>query len=800
MYDHELAAHKKALRQKGITGLVYGLLAGLGFAFFAWGIAAFRLAGAHASAPWLQFFLGGLLCMAVGGMAGWLTARSDNSLIGVLCWLAAGVFFALIAGHLPFEGLSLSVPLFTPELQDTSYPYPENMRSRMVVVYILVVICSGLAGALENVIVDASRSTSTPVAGALTLLLVIPFFALAGWVVSDYVIQPLTDPLVAVDDLLQFSFQVGDGPVDPKVSAEKHYKALGAIKHLIREPYQLYLGGYDSTFFESFTVYINFAGQWANCTVFSNMVGVCKPGTPFAEPPPAPTPAAGAPSISGSNHPAEPHIPAGTDTSTVAASPSAAGPDAAPGGERTIGKLPDQAAALVISQDQLPESLRYAPHYQLALDVDYDGLKFQGQQNLDYTNTEDISLDRLYFRLLPNSKKAYGDGRLDVTQVRLDGQALQTRLSQVDTVLEVSLPEPLVTGASINLELDFDGCVPRDFGADDSGYGIYNFSDGVLALSGWYPILAVYDEGGWNLDIPSAIGDSVYSETAFYDVTVNVHPDLVVAATGVEVEQGENGLRFVSGPVRDFFLMMSPDFQVSSQEVGGTRVNSLSLPGHRAAGEMALKIAADSLAIYNDRFGAYPYKELDVVDGPMLNAAGLEFPGIVMVASNLYEETDQPYFTVTTAHEVAHQWWYSVVGNNVFTDPWLDEALTTFSSSLYYEDTGSSFALQAMLDNWKHRVSDAVEAGLEAQITQPLEYFEQPGRERSYGVTVYTKGALFFDALRSEIGDQAFFAALQEYYQRYKFQVARPQDLLDAFESSAGRQLDDFYRSWLYSN
>jgi aminopeptidase N len=171
-----------------------------------------------------------------------------------------------------------------------------------------------------------------------------------------------------------------------------------------------------------------------------------------------------------------------------------------------------------------------------------------------------------------------------------------------------------------------------------------------------------------------------------------------------------------------------------------------------------------------------------------------------MVASDLYEDSDRYFFTVATAHEVAHQWWYSVVGNNVFADPWLDEALTTFSSSLYYEDIGNSIALYNTLDNWEQRVSDAVDAGSEAQIVQPLDYFEKPGRERLYGVTVYAKGALFFDALRHEIGDQAFFAALQEYYQRYKFQVARPQDLLDAFESSAGRQLDDFYQSWLYSS
>jgi hypothetical protein len=795
MLEYEQQAHKKMLRQKGLTGLLYGILAGLGFAFFAWGIAALRLSGAHAGAPWLQFFLGAGICMAIGAAAGWLTARSDNSLVGVVCWLAAGILFAWIAGHLPFEGMSLGISLFTPELQDTSYIYPENMRSRMVVVYIVIIICSTLAGALENVIVDSARAAATPVASVLILLLVIPFFALAGWVVTDYIIQPLTDPLIAVDDLLQFGIQVGDQPVDAKTSAEKHYKALNPIKHLMREPYQLYLGGYEPIFFETFTVFINFDGVWATCSVFSRMVGVCKPGTPFAEAPTASTPTT---SPSAKSSPDEQPSPAPPATPTAG--------DLQPTASQSSANLeaPGQEAALVIDLDQLPAGLDSAPRYQINLEVDYDQLTFTGQQVLDFTNLEDIPLDVLNFRLIPNGRKAYGDGELNVSQVTLDGNKLETRLLQQDTVLQVSLPEPLAPLETVQFDFQFDGRVPRDYGADQSGYGVYNYTDGVLAMANWYPILAVYDEYGWNLDMPSAIGDSVYSETAYYDVTIAAPEDLIIAATGKEIDAGQTDhdgkRRFISGPVRDFFLIMSPDFEVDSQVVDGTQVNSYYLPGHKDAGAQALEIASDSLGIFNERFGAYPYRELDVIDGPMLNAAGVEFPGIVMVASNLYDNPDQPTFTVATAHEVAHQWWYNVVGNDVFADPWLDEALTTYSSSLYYEFTGNGFALRSMLDNWEKRVSEAASSGLDESINRPLNYFERPGHERGYGVTVYTKGALFFAALRKEIGDQAFFAALQDYYQRYQYQVARPQDLLDAFERSANRQLDDFYQSWITSS
>ena len=99
-------------------------------------------------------------------------------------------------------------------------------------------------------------------------------------------------------------------------------------------------------------------------------------------------------------------------------------------------------------------------------------------------------------------------------------------------MLEVRLPGALAPAEGARIDIDFAGVVPLDFAGDNSGYGIYNQADGLLALSGWYPILAVYDEDGWNLDPVSAIGDSVYSEMAFYAVDVTAPSGLVLSATG----------------------------------------------------------------------------------------------------------------------------------------------------------------------------------------------------------------------------------------------------------------------------
>ncbi len=459
---------------------------------------------------------------------------------------------------------------------------------------------------------------------------------------------------------------------------------------------------------------------------------------------------------------------------------------------------------LPAAQADLPD-LGAIPQYNIDVRVADDRRTFDAGMQLSYTNLEDVPLDRLYLRLLPNGHSSYGNGLLVVEEVQVDGQPAETSLSPDLTALDVHLPSALAPGENARLTITFNGVVPLDFGGEDTpaGYGIYNLANNVLALSGWYPVLAVYDEDGWNLDPVSPIGDSLYSDMAYYTVRLNAPADQIVAATGVVVdEQKESGRKtyqIESGPARDFFIIMSQDFEIASQTVDGTQVNSYFLPGHKDAGQQALDIAVGSLLVYNERFGIYPYTELDVVEAPMRNAAGVEFPGTVLIGAYLYDDPEQVTFAIATAHEVAHQWWYNIVGNDVFDDPWLDEALTSYVSSLYYEFGPPLSTPDWLIDNWQSRYEDARSKGGDDLITESLAHFESLENPGLYGAIVYRKGALFFDALRKEIGDRAFFEALRNYYHDYQYKIARPENLLDAFEEAAGRSLDDFYQEWLYS-
>jgi aminopeptidase N len=148
-------------------------------------------------------------------------------------------------------------------------------------------------------------------------------------------------------------------------------------------------------------------------------------------------------------------------------------------------------------------------------------------------------------------------------------------------------------------------------------------------------------------------------------------------------------------------------------------------------------------------------------------------------------------------HEVAHQWFYNVVGNNQYLHAFMDEALANYLSVTYYAATyGAEEAdHQANLQLRIGYFSLLFQRGDEV-VDQPTDDFASM---QDYGATIYGKGALAFMALRAEIGTDAFFGALQQYFRDYAFKVAQPEDMRAEFEASSGQNLDAFWKHWFES-
>ena len=441
-----------------------------------------------------------------------------------------------------------------------------------------------------------------------------------------------------------------------------------------------------------------------------------------------------------------------------------------------------------------------------------------GSQELWFVNGTGAPLPELYLRLYPNLRQ-YDGGRMVVRDITVDGVPVAPEpppLYSVPGATPLALPQAgdadlillriplgaaIPPGGGATVGMAFTTTVPT---ATPDGSGLFAFTPdtGTWALGHWFPILAGYGPTtGWELDPPGAWSDPVFSNTALFDVTLTTPRDLVLVTTGVQVEESDLGehrvRRFVSGPVREFAIVADDDFASVSTQVGDTVVTSYYNPEDAAGGAQVLEWGAQSLAVFTELFGPYPYATLDLVAVP--NVTGFEFPQLVWIGADFYADPEgsgsRPgAIEFLVAHEVSHQWWYGLVGSNPHRHSFLDEGLAEYSGVLYFERQHGAAAAREQLDRGlRLRYATMVLTTGDQVVDRPSVDFPD---ESAYYATVYRKGGLGFAALRREIGDVAFFTGLRDYAGTERFAVATPDDLRAAFERASGRGLWDFWHLW----
>jgi hypothetical protein len=436
-----------------------------------------------------------------------------------------------------------------------------------------------------------------------------------------------------------------------------------------------------------------------------------------------------------------------------------------------------------------------ATRYVIDLIVNPEDALVVGRQRVLYANTEDVPLSEVYFRLFPNTP-GYG-GTATVDRLLVNGRPAGVTAELENSVLRVTLPAPLPPGEQVDFALDFR---VRLSTAPFEGYGQLAYRDGVVALANVYPVIPVYDDEGWNVELAQPYGDATYTDTALYRVSCTAPAEMIVAASGSQVNWTDNGdgtatWTFVSGPMRDFNVIMSSDFQVISTTVGEVTVNSYALPDDAAGSQRALDYASNALCAYDSHFGPYPFAEFDVVEVPLSGAGGIEYPGLVVVDRGIYSQ-EHGFFEHATVHETAHQWWYSVVGSDQVDEPWLDEALTNYSVVVYFEDVyGQEWAETFVQDYFVHNYEEIVAAGRDEIVGRPVADFSA----EQYGPIVYVKGPLFFHYLRQQVGDETFFAILHTYFQRYRYGIATPEGFLAVANQVSGQDITPLYEKWILS-
>ena len=438
-----------------------------------------------------------------------------------------------------------------------------------------------------------------------------------------------------------------------------------------------------------------------------------------------------------------------------------------------------------------------APHtrYELAAELHPSYDRLYAKLRVQYQNTTPDTLYELVFNLYPNafaSKDAPGtsegnhefdSGRIIVSAVSLNDQLAYFEISDDGMQLHVPLVKELLPGENAQVFIDFAVDVPERnarFGKTEIGYQLGNF----------LPTLAVYQDGAWVTDAYPDKGDPFYSESADYAVALTYPSDYTLACTGsvVKSETG-NGLTTTyaaASRVRDFACTLSIGLQAAQETFEGVRIYSYALS--QASAERGAQLAKKALAALTPVIGTYPYETLTVAQVEMYYA-GMEYPNLLMVQRELYLPGREMELELTIAHELIHQYFYGVVGSDQINAPWLDEALTSYLSIVYFQKAGNVPAYEALYNRY------IVErAPLGTRVDGKLYDYTT---EESYVNSVYWRGAAIYHALREEIGDDAFFDGVRVYLQDNAYRIATKADLIAAFEKSSGRSLGAWFEAKL---
>ncbi len=418
-----------------------------------------------------------------------------------------------------------------------------------------------------------------------------------------------------------------------------------------------------------------------------------------------------------------------------------------------------------------PEAERLARQIQASVDVDFASKRVLVSQRIAFLNREGAPLKNIVLDAQANQ----WPGSFALESLRVDGQSAQYRLER--NRLEIALASALESGCWLEIELEFR-LQPEAIKDGLRSYrGYFGYSSRQLNLGHFLLTVAPRYQGGWRIHEPIGIGEQIVYEVADWDVEIHVTgaaDSLQLAAPGT-VKQVESGRWTVWLPgSRDFTISLSEEFVLRERRLDSgitlavyafadAVVNDRGLELDGAA--HVLQEAEKAMATFTRLFGEYPWRRLAIVQGDFPD--GMEFSGLVFVGSAWFYSFDgsiRNYLSLISVHEIAHQWWYARVGNDAAINPWLDEALATYSEYLFIEANHPA----DMNWWWTFRVAVYFPQG---NVDYPVYEFSTP---REYINAIYLRGAQMLQNLREDIGNAAFFALLRAYYQAGDKRIAEP--------------------------
>lgn len=424
--------------------------------------------------------------------------------------------------------------------------------------------------------------------------------------------------------------------------------------------------------------------------------------------------------------------------------------------------------------------------YDVKLSYDGEEKTLRGNENIKYTNDTGERLEDIVFSFYPlafgdkgnvaneSASAAYPFGvnyaKVEINAVKVSGNEANYTVGEELPYITVYLDKPLGKRKDIDISIDFCIKLPKNrlrFGYNSTSVNLGNF----------LPLVAVRDNGKWVKDIYYLNGDPFYSENAKFDVTLEVAEKFSAVMTGNVTYTENNGKKIyhsIADNTRDFAIVLSDSGKTVTKNEGGITVNYLYL----ADGDpmKSVDTALKALKIFSEMFGEYGYSSFSMAETDFLEG-GMEYPTLIYISKGL-SELDRERVIV---HEVAHEWWYGLVGVDEVNDYFIDEGLAEYSTVLYYRAIGEEKFAETLLKLAKNayvtyyvgiRSDERDESmGRHLSLIGNTEYYHQ----------AYNKSMLMFEFISDTMGEKKFKSCLRSIVKKYRYKNISREEFIYAF-------------------
>lgn len=532
-----------------------------------------------------------------------------------------------------------------------------------------------------------------------------------------------------------------------------------------------------------------------------------------------------------------PVTPAGAEAAAPAAAPAATA--AMEAKTTTAGSLVASATAVPASTAAGPLATIPAPantkapgiaSYAIQVTLDPEGRDLTGSEVLTYYNATQQPIPDLMLHLYLNAFKSENTifmkesggqlrgypfdpkeaGWINVQSIRVQGGApLELEILADGTLARANLPQPIAPGEALKVEIEFQSRLPRIFAR--TGWVLDQRGDPFFLVGQWFPKAGVWMADGWHAD-PFHGNAEFFADFGSYDVSITLPADYVTGATGMPGETRRNGssqtVSYHAAGVIDFAWVASQNLTTVTDTVGVTELVYLFLPEHDWSADRTLESTALAMERFSDWAGPYPYERLTIVDVPEegAGAGGMEYPTFITVGASDSEKNTgavgwNDFLSVVTVHEVAHQWWQSMIATDEGREPWLDEGFADYATlrlfvekfGLKYSDENRTAFPQGFLQGRRNSFLRNPDVPMEGTAWGY-------GNFGDYVIAAYAKPDMALLTLENVIGKDTMTAILRTYYARYRFAHPTTADFQKVAQEVSGQSLDWFFEGLVYGD